>query len=335
MDQKGIAVAGNMIVDMLYPINGMPKPGELTTITADVARSTGGCLCNDIIDLAKLDPSMPLVALGRVGDDAQGAYVMEKMREHKNIDLSNIITAGTTSFTLVMSDNITKQRTFYHNRGGNAVFSEADIPWDKLDVDMLHIGYILLLDALDEEDSEYGTKMARLLHDAQKRGIKTSIDVVSEAGDRFRRLVCPAMRYTDYCIINEVEASATTGVELRTEDGKLLKENMPEALRKMKEMGVSTWAVIHCPEVGFGLDENNNLVEVPSLNLPQGWIAGTVGAGDAFCSGVLYGAWKKMDLRSAIELGTASAACSLSEAGATEGMRTAQEAMKVFADLRK
>ena len=82
------------------------------------------------------------------------------------------------------------------------------------------------------------------------------------------------------------------------------------------------------------LDENDNLVEVPSLKLPKGWIAGTVGAGDAFCSGVLYGAWKGMDLKSAIEMGTASAVCSLSQPGATEGMRTAEEAMKVYNDLR-
>ncbi len=334
MNKKGIAVAGNMIVDMLYPIAGIPKPGELTTITADVSKSIGGCLCNDIVDLAKLDPQLPLVALGRTGNDEAGAFIMENLKAHKNIDMQHVKITGTTSFTLVMADEITKQRTFYHCRGGNAGFCEADIPWDKLDVDMLHIGYILLLDALDEEDSQYGTKMARLLHTAQQKGIKTSIDVVSEAGDRFRRLVCPAMRYTDYCIINEVEASATTGIQLRDEDGKLLKENMPAALQKMKELGVSTWAVIHCPEIGCGLDEKNNYVEVASLKLPEGWIAGTVGAGDAFCSGVLYGAWKGMDLKSAIELGTASAACSLSQPGATEGMRTVEEAMQVYHNLR-
>ena len=311
MSKKGIAVAGNMIVDLLYPINGIPKPGELTTITADAARTIGGFLCNDIVDLAKLDPALPLVALGRVGDDAEGKFIREKMAECKNIDMQFVKTEGTTSFTLVMADEITKQRTFYHNRGGNAKLCEADIPWDKLDVDMLMVGYILLLDALDEEDSQYGTKMAKLLAEAQRRGIKTSIDVVSEAGDRFRKLVCPALKYTDYCVINEVEASASTGIELRTEDGKLIKENMPAALKALKALGVSTWAVIHCPEIGMGLDENDNLVEVPSLKLPEGWIAGTVGAGDAFCSGVLYGAWKGMSLKEAIELGTASAVCSL------------------------
>ena len=334
MNKKGIAVAGNMIVDLLYPINGIPKPGELTTITADVSKSIGGCLCNDIVDLAKLDPKLPLVALGRTGNDEAGAYIMEQLKKHDNIDLQHVKITGTTSFTLVMADEITKQRTFYHCRGGNAGFCEADIPWDELNVDMLHAGYILLLDTLDEEDPEYGTKMARLLHKAQSKGFKTSIDVVSESGDRFCKLVPPALKYTDYCVINELEAQQTTGVLLRDEDGKLHTENMPLALQKMKEMGVSTWAVIHCPEIGCGLDENNNYVEVPSLKLPEGWIVGTVGAGDAFCSGVLYGAWKGMDLKSAIEMGTASAVCSLSQPGATEGMRTAEEAMKVYNDLR-
>ncbi len=334
MSKKGIAVAGNMIVDILYPISNFPKPGELVTVTGDMSRSTGGCVCNDIIDLAKLDPQMPLVALGRIGNDAEGEYIMEKLREHKNIDLQYVKAEGTTSYTLVLADDVTKQRTFYQCRGANAAFCQEDIPFDTLDAEILHIGYILLLDTLDEEDPEYGTKMARLLKAAQQKGIKTSIDVVSEAGDRFRRLVSPALRYTDYCVINEVEASATTGIALRTEDGQLIKENFPAALKAMKDLGVSTWAVIHCPEVGMGLDENNNLVEVPSLKLPKNWIVGTVGAGDAFCSGVLYGAWKGMDLKSAIELATASAACSLSHANATDGMRTAAEVMDLYAQMR-
>ena len=332
--KKGIAIAGNMIVDQMYPISGFPNPGELTTITGAMSRSVGGLLCNDIIDLAKLDPELPLVAMGRVGEDDAGEFAMSKLRPYPNIDLRHIQKGGITAYTLVIEDEITKQRSFYTYRGANADFGEKDIPWEELDVDMLHIGYILLMDGLDAEDPEYGTVMARILHKAQKRGIKTSIDVVSEASDRFRRLVCPAMRYTDYCIINEVEAGASTGILLRSPDGKLLKENMPQALRAMKDMGVSTWAVIHCPEVAMGLDENDDLVEVPSLKLPAGWIQGTVGAGDAFCAGVLYGAWKEMDLKSAIELGTACAACSLSQPGGTEGVIDADQTRSLYEKMR-
>lgn len=334
MNGKGIAVAGNMIVDMLYPINGFPKPGELVTITGDVSRSTGGCVCNDIIDLAALDGNLPLTALGRIGCDEAGEFVLKKMKAWPNINLDQVKREGTTSFTLVMADEISKQRSFYQCRGANADFCEADIDWDALDVDLLHVGYVLLLDALDEPDDVYGTKMARLLHTAQQRGVRTSIDVVSEAGDRFQRIVTQALRYTDYCIINEVEAQATTGIALQDEAGRLLPENMRAALERMKALGVSTWAVIHCPEGGFGLDENGRYVEIPGLKLPEGYIKGSVGAGDAFCSGVLYGAWKGMPLSEAIELGTAAAACSLSQPGATEGMRSVAEAMELYRKLR-
>ncbi len=334
MQTKGIAVAGNMIVDVLYPVERTPKPGELTTILDGISRSTGGALCNVIVDLAKLDPTLPLTALGRIGTDAEGDFIMEKLRQYDTINLAPVIREGLTSFTAVMADEQTKVRTFYQYRGANAAFCEADIDFDKLDASILHIGYILLLDALDAPDETYGTKMAKLLHTAQSKGIKTSIDVVSEAGDRFKRLVSPALRYTDYCVINEIEAQATTGVTLRTAKGDLVKENMKNALLAIKALGVSTWACIHCPEGGFGLDEHGEYCEVPSLQLPKGYIAGTVGAGDAFCAGVLYAAWQGKTLSEAIELGTASAACSLSKPGASDGMRTASEAMQLYREMR-
>lgn len=331
---KGICVAGNMVVDILYPTQGWPKQGQLVHIQDGISRATGGCLCNVIIDLAKLDPEMKLCALGRNGKDAEGDLIMEQLRAYPNIDTQNVICDGISAFTLVLADQISKERTFFTYLGANARFTEDDVDWDKLDCDLLHIGYILLLNALDQEDAEYGSKMARLLHHAQQRGIKTSIDVVSEAGDRFNRLVVPALKYTDYCIINEIEASQTTGIALRDENDALIRENIPKVLRRMKELGVSTWAVIHCPEGGFGIDENGNYVERESLHLPEGYIKGSVGAGDAFCAGVLCGAEKGKKLGSAIELGIASAAASLSEANATDGMRSEAEVRRLYAELR-
>ena len=332
--RKGICVAGNMIVDILYPTAGWPKQGELVHILDGIARSTGGAVCNVIVDLAKLDPALPLYAMGRNGADAEGELILSRLREHANIRLDNVKCEGISAFTAVMSDTISKERTFFTYLGANAHFEEADIDWEKLDADILHIGYILLLNALDQPDGEYGTKMARLLHHAQQRGIKTSIDVVSEASDRFVALVRPALKYTDYCIINEIEAQQTTGVLLRDASGALKRENLPEALKQMKALGVSTWAVIHAPEGGFGLNEKGEYFEIDSLRLPQGFIQGTVGAGDAFCAGVLYGAEMKWPLDQSIRLGVAAAACSLSEPGATEGMRSAADAMRLYQELR-
>ena len=63
------------------------------------------------------------------------------------------------------------------------------------------------------------------------------------------------------------------------------------------------------------------------MKLPKGYIAGTVGAGDAFCSGVLLAAQKKMSLLEAIHLGAASACASLRMPGATEGMDTMENVL--------
>ena len=332
--KKGIAVAGTAVLDILYPISGFPRPGELTNIVGDMSRSTGGCLCNTIMDLAALDAELPLRALGRIGGDEAGDFMVDRLRAWPNIDLRGIVRGGTTSYTLVMADEVTKQRSFYYRNGVSAEFCEADIDWDGLDVSLLHVGYILLLDALDAPDAEYGTKLARLLCRARRRGIRTSVDVVTAPGERTRRIVPPALKYADYCVINEAEAQATTGVPLVDAGGALLRDNLPAALERLKAMGVGAWAVIHCPEGGFGLDERGEYVEVPGLKLPRGYIKGSVGAGDAFCAGVLYGAWKGLSLREAIEMGTAAAACSLSCPGATEGMRDHAAALALYRSLR-
>lgn len=328
--KHGICCAGNMIVDITYPIETWPKQNELTHITEGIHSSTGGSVCNTITDLARLAPEMHLVASGFAGHDAEGDFILQEMKKYPNIDLSMVKRTGRTSFTAVMSNNRTKERTFFQHAGGNAYYCEDHIDWDALDVNIFHIGYILLLPALDAEDPEYGTKMARLLHRAQKSGMKTSIDVVSESGDRFARLVTPALKYSDYCVINELEAQQTTGVQLRGEDGVLHLENMPLALQKLKALGVSTWAVIHCPEIGCGMDENNDYFQVPSLKLPDGWIRGTVGAGDAFCAGILYAAETGLPMEEALKLGACSAAASLSEVSASDGVKTAAEVRRLY-----
>lgn len=328
--RNGICCAGNMIVDITYPIETWPNQSELTHITDGIQSTTGGCACNTIIDLARLDPSMHLMASGLVGHDADGDFIMAELGAYPNIDLSMVQREGRTSFTAVMSNNQTKERTFFQHAGANAQYGEEHIGWDKLDVNIFHIGYILLLPHLDESDAQYGTKMARLLHQMQQHGIKTSIDVVSESGARFQKLVPPALKYTDYCIINELEAQQITGIPLRSKENDLYPENMKRALDALFDAGVSTWAVIHCPELGCGMDAAGNYYEVKSLRLPKGYIQGTVGAGDAFCAGILYAADRGVALPEALKIGVCAAAASLRAIGASEGVESVEDVLKLY-----
>lgn len=325
--RKGICCAGNMLVDITYPIDAWPAQGELVHVLPGIARSTGGAVCNVIADLARLDPTLPLYAAGIAGHDPEGDFILAQLAQYPNIDTSAVLRTGQTAFTLVMSNTADHQRTFFQYAGAMAEYGEQHLPLEALDAAILHIGYLLLLPHLDEPDAEYGTRMARLLHRAQSLGIKTSIDVVTATAGAFAAVVPPALKYTDYCTVNELEAQRITGVELRTADGTLRRENMPAALQKLREMGVSVWAVIHCPEAGFGLDETGAYCECDSLSLPQGYIKGTVGAGDAFCAGVLYAAHSGMPLAQALHLGACTAAASLSEPSASDGVAGLQQVL--------
>ncbi len=331
MNTKGIIVAGHMCVDVLKKIDSYPEACNLTTIQK-VEQSMGGIVPNCIQDLAIIDPTLPLKAVGMVGSDDYGKFIIDNLNKYPNIDTAGVIVKGQTSFTDVMYDSVARTRAFFQFHGVNDEFTENDIDFDRTQGDILHVGYILLMGALDEPDAEYGTHMARLLANAQKHGIKTSIDIVSEESDRYQRVVTPALRYTDYCIINEVESSKITGIPAKDENGNIIEENMPKILQGLRACGVKNWIIIHCRDASYGLDVDGTYVRMDAIDIPRSLIAGTTGAGDAYCSGVLYAAYKEMTMTQAMHFGTAVASCSILTPGASDGIRSYEETIKFTAE---
>lgn len=321
MNRKGIAVAGNIIIDYHKEIDTYPCPSTLTTIRR-VTSTPGGSVCNCGIDLARIDPKLPIHVIGIAGNDAAGDEVLGNLKAYPNIDCRRVARLGETSFTDVLEDSTNHTRTFFQFRGANSLLNADYFDFSNLDADILNIGYILLLDGMDARDVEYGTVLARVLHDAQQHGIATSIDVVSEESDRYAQLVPPALRYTDYCIINELEASRTSGITVRDNNGVLQVKQMRKVCECLRKMGVKHWVVIHAREGAFGLDEEGDWVALPALDVPRELIKGTTGAGDAFLAGTLYGAYCGNTMRKAIELGLAASGASLLHLSATEGVKT-------------
>lgn len=331
-EKTGIAVAGSLIADTFYKIDTYPKQGLLTNIR-DTVSHVGGT-GNLILDLAKLDADLPVKVSAVIGEGSNGRMIKRKLGEFQNIDLRNVTQKGRSSTTLVMDALDTRQRTFFFQAAASDIYEEKYIDWEIIDAKIFHLEYLLLMKKVDAWDSEFGTHGARILHDARARGMKTSIDAVSEQGSRASAVVSAALKYTDYCSINEVEAEAATGLCLTALEG-IDEVKVKEALRRLAGMGVSEWAVIHSPTCGYGYDcREKQFVKVPSLSLPEGYIKGSNGAGDAYCSGILYGAYKGKTLQEAMELGTACAACSLSETNGTDGMRTYREVMEVYQKMR-
>ncbi|MBR4959726.1 MAG: carbohydrate kinase family protein [Clostridia bacterium] len=322
---KGITFAGNILTDVVKTITEYPSPGMLASITA-VSQAVGGCVPNTAIDVAKMDPAVPLSAYGRVGDDAYGQYVTGQMAAH-GIDVSHVkITPDVpTSFSDVMSDASTGERTFFHARGANARFGPADVDVDALDCRIFHIGYILLLDTMDEPDEAYGTVLAGLLAKVQAKGIRTSVDVVSDSSGRFREKIVPALRYCDYAIMNEIECCGVSGLDPRHPDGKIHLENIRTTMEQMLEMGVRDRVIVHCPEAGFMLTADGTFRMTESVKVTPEQIIGKVGAGDAFCAGCLYGLHEGMDDDRILPFASAAAACNLTAADSVSGMKSAGE----------
>lgn len=318
--RQGIAVAGNILTDIVKTVRDYPAVGMLATIE-DVCQAVGGCVPNTAIDLARIDPDLPVSAIGRVGKDGYGDFVLDALKR-PGIDCAGVRVSPRqpTSFSDVIS-LASGERTFYHFRGANREFSPADVAISSLTCRILHIGYILLLDAFDAGDPEYGTVMARFLHGVQAQGIKTSIDTVSDSTAHYPAKLLPALRYCHYVIINEIECSLLSGLPPYQEDGGLHLENIRKSMTYIAAQGVREKVIVHCKEAGFCYDvATEQLTVVPSLQIPPEKIRGSVGAGDAFCAGSLYALYNGYDDRRLLEFASAAAASSLFSENSTDGM---------------
>jgi sugar/nucleoside kinase (ribokinase family) len=320
--RRGLLAGGNWIIDLVKMIDVYPQPEQLANIRSQ-SQGTGGAPYNVLIDLARTGAPFPLYAAGLVGQDSLGEQILATCRQH-NIDVQHLrpTPKAPTSYTDVMTEQGHGRRTFFHARGANALWCGEDLDFNKISARIFHLGYLLLLDALDESDSRYGTKAARLLAQAQAAGVKTSADVVSEDSDRFARIVNPALKHVDYCILNEIEAGKTTGFKIRQAGGQLDTVALKHAAGALLQQGVGELVVVHFPEGAFARTRKGEDFWQSSLKLPPKYIAGTAGAGDAFCAGVLYGLHEGWDLQRCLLTGVCIAAASLADATCTSGVKS-------------
>jgi len=329
-DQRsGIACGGIWVVDTVKVIDHYPQENSIAYIS-EMSRGGGGAAHNVVIDLARFDAALPLHALGLIGNDAYGDYLVELCREFPNINLDQLrrTDQAGTSYTDVFSIKASGRRTYFHYPGTNRLFQPQHVDLDKLKVKMFHLGYLLLMDAMDQPDAEFGTVAARFLSQVQSRGIKTSIDLVSEDSTRFRHIVPPALKYTDYCIINDWEAEKLTGIPLRV-GGKLVPENLEKIGATILDFGVKDLVVIHFPEGGYLRSRGGVELLQPSLELTDDFIVGSTGAGDAFCAGILYGLYQDWDHDRTLRFATCAGGMNLNDLTTTGGSKSWQEVLEM------
>lgn len=312
--RSGIAAAGNWIIDRVKTIDVYPAQDALANILSE-SFGNGGAPYNLLKDLSRLDLGLRLEGIGLVGDDPNGDFILSDCKRN-GIDTRFLLKcpSAPTSYTDVMSVESTGRRTFFHQRGANALLGPSHFDFASLQAQHLHLGYLLLLDGLDQPDAEFGTASARVLASAKEHGLTTSIDVVSEDSDRFRETVVSALRYADVVFMNEFELARTSGLHLvDASDARLLQAG--ELLME----GLTGTLVVHTPDRVFGFSDVHRY-EHGSVRVPRDRIKGAVGAGDAFAAGYLVGFLRGLGLVECLRFGVCVAAASLSECDSSSGI---------------
>ncbi len=326
--RNGIHAAGNFLLDQIKIIDHFPEEGMLVNIEEDFL-STGGGPFNVLMNLARLKVNIPLYATAVLGYDKRANYILNCLKE-EGIDTTSITSTSKlpTSYTDVYSVKGTGQRTFFHNSGSNALLAPEQFENINSDTKIFHLAYILILESLCKADAEYKIAGARVLSLLQEKGYKTSVDLISEESDRYQKIVIPCLPYTDYFIVNEIEASRTTGIPIRSTDNNINKDNLYEASELLFEYGVNDIVTIHFPEGSFAAKKSGERYFLSSYPLKETDIKGTNGAGDSFCAGMLYGIHEEFPLDKCLKIAAANARFNLTSPACIEGIVPFEELEK-------
>jgi len=328
--RSGILAAGNFIIDYVKIIDTYPDQDTLAIISAETASSGGGPY-NVLKDLSAMGVAYPLEAAGLVGADANGKWILNDCAE-AHIDTRQLRQCedarAPTSYTDAMTVASTGRRTFFHQLGANALFSDEDLDFTRTNARHFHLAYLMLLDAMD---SFVGgrTRASLTLERARSAGLETSVDIVTSRNPQFREITESALPYTCYLVLNEIEAGRATGLELRP-GGRIDLAVAEFAAKQLLAKGVEKQVVIHFVEGAVLADGGGQVLLQGSLNLPQDFVAGATGAGDAFAAGYLHGVHESWPTKLRLELAVCCAAACLSHPTPSKGLAPVEDCLKLM-----
>lgn len=315
----GIICAGNWIVDIVHNIDRWPAKSDLVQILDEV-EGIGGGAANVALGLTALATGLPVYPAGLIGRDRHGETVRAACRAAGLSEAFLVATdQAATAHTHVMNLQ-GDSRTFFYHGGANELLDEGLIPVEVLATQgarFFYLGYLNLLRRLDAIGPDGRTGAAHLLARARAAGLVTCVDLVSIDGPTFRPTVQATLPEIDYLFLNEVEAARATGLGVAAPDDL---SGLAAAGRALLAGGVRRAVVLHTAALALWLPAGGQAVtqHAPALS-PQD-IVSPVGAGDAFCAGVLYGLHQGWAPQKALTLGQRAAAASLRSLTATGGI---------------
>jgi len=284
---------GALNLDRLYRVDRIAKVGEERFIM-DFEECPGGSAANTAAGLARL--GLKVGYIGKVAKDREGRLLLEDFKR-EGVDLRGIILSKEGRSGTVMGYIDPKgERALYVDPGVNDA-----IGFEKIDLEYASSAEFLHFTSFVGEKP---LEAQRRLVEALSGDVKLSFD----PGDLYARkgltVLKPLIRRSFVVLPNERETRLLTGRDY--EDGAriLLMEGAHVVAVKLGGRGCY---------VTNG--EESHLIEPFRVE-----VVDTTGAGDAFCTGFLYGLIKKKDLYECGRLGNFVASRCIQRVGAREGL---------------
>jgi ribokinase len=282
---------GALNCDKIYQVDDLAPPGRETGVVS-VTRQPGGSAANTVVGLARLGVRAGFV--GTIGSDREGSLLLDDFKR-EGVDLHGITKAkGNTGTALIFIDSH-GERAIYVLPSVNDTFVTANFDYAK-QAKIVHLSSFMGIDQLRMQISFV----------QQLRGSRVKISF--SPGNIYAKLglneLKPLIERSLVLFLNKEEASALTGSSDVEEVASILDEGA------------------HIVAVTLGDKGSYVVTRSKSLNLPpyKSDITDTVGAGDAFAAGFLYGQLTGKDPRKSGLYGNFMASKSIAQLGGRKGL---------------
>ncbi|MFZ4636877.1 MAG: carbohydrate kinase family protein [Pirellulales bacterium] len=307
-------VCGTCVADVLVRPVPLERPvggGRLFHVDP-IEVTTGGIVCNTGVALRRLGAVVETAAV--VGDDLWAGEIRARLAA-AGVGVAGLESraGAATSTTAVLIDS-SGERSFAHHVGACALF---DVAFLRRNAPLFArcryavLGYVGLLPALEPA-------LAEAVDVLRRAGCRVVLETGGSGGSFDH--VKAALPGIDVFVPSLDEARHHTGCH-----------EPREIIACYRRHGAAGIVGVKCGSQGSVLSPSaGDVIDIPCARAP-GPVVDTTGAGDSFLAGLVIGLLRGMPVAEAGRLGAATAACCVTQAGATAGLRDLGETMAVMA----
>jgi sugar/nucleoside kinase (ribokinase family) len=297
MKTRDISIAGEINLDLI--MYGLPQvmAVERELLGTDFQLTLGSSSAILAHNLAVLGASVGFVTL--VGEDPLGKIALDRLGA-SGVDLSRVrVRPGTTGtgVTLVLPHG--NKRHILTYLGTMAELSLGDIDVDYLkSAGHFHLSSLFLLRSLEPD-------LPALFRELKSAGMTISLDTNDDPSDQWGGVLPELLTYVDLLLPNESEACRLAN-----------KPTVQEAIEELAHR--VPWVAVKCGPRGSLVSTGGKLVSAPGVLVQP---VDTIGAGDSFNAGFLFGWLKGWPPAQCAYAGNITGALSTLRVGGTEAFR--------------